>query len=406
MKVSIKTKKMKCDQAITLVLIGLFLVPIFVREMILPTFYQINIFAFLGCLLIVYSSIGQNNSIKVKSIIPLTVSILLLIIMTISEIHAGRTFKGYVRVFAGLLMPLFLLYYTPKSTKGTIRTIVIFFNIASIIIVAIGLIDFALDHSILSTYFTMAKNQTYLDMLRSYSSTKRLFSFLGHPLYNAEIFLITFGLHYLYNELFLHNHKSDKWILIVTMIGIALTASKSAIALFLMLLCILYIKNPKYTITALIAIALGYSFGVFDLVILRFSGSLTTGRSEVWSRIRDSGVNFFHIFWGNGSDSKYNYAYLEAWARAAFEYPYRLFALEFGILFCTLMMWVAFIYPLLQLLKNGRNWIIIIVFVAVVAHINMYNGIGTYSDHMYMYSLFGCVILNMDRLSRSGEIKE
>lgn len=396
-------KNGKMDQAVFWVLIGLFVVPIFVREMFLPDFYAINIFAALGCLFVFRIKL-KGGKLKKKDFFPYLILTCLVILLVFSEIHAGRTFKGFVRVFFGLIMPLPLLFYEMHNPKKTIRIIVKVFKLVSLIIVCLGIVDLVFGKKFIVTYFNLAHDTNYANM--ALSST-RLYSYIGHPLYNAELFLMTFGLNYIYNDLFENNHKKDKWIILMTMIGVAMTASKSAIAIFFVLLIILYVKSFRYVIFNFIILAIGYFNGLFDLVIQRFSGSLTTGRAEVWNRISTKGIDFFHFFWGNGSDSKYNYAYLEEWARAAFEYPYRLYALEFGILFTILIFVYLFALPGVRIMKNNTRWIMIsIVFFAVVAHVNMYNGIGTYSDPMYLYCLFGCTILNMSIFTEKEEVNE
>lgn len=391
-----KRRKKRIDQAIFWVMIGLFIVPIFVREMIIPNFYQLNIFAFFGCCLVLYYTL-PHGKLKQRDFITYILIVILTCILIVSEMHAGRTIKGFIRVFGGLIMPLPLLYYRMRNPEKTIRVVLNIFKVVSLIVVVMGVIDLLTDSNLIVNYYMFANDYNYADMAMT---STRLYSYIGHPLYNAELFLMTFGMNYAYNEIFLQDHKQDKWIIILTMIGIAMTASKSAIAIFLGLLIILYIKNIKYMLFSLIILAIGYYKGLFDQVILRFSGSLSTGRNEVWERISSKGIDFFHFFWGNGSDSKYSYSYLEEWARAAFEYPYKLYALEFGILFTIIIFLFLFLLPEIRIINNGKKWIMFsAIFLGVTIHVNMYNGIGTYSDPMYLYCLFGCMILNMSTLS-------
>jgi len=391
----------KIDQGIFWVLIGLFVVPIFVREMVLPDFYQLSIFAALGCFLALYTTL-KGGKLRKRHFIPYAIITFLIIILVLSEIHAGRTVKGFIRVFFGLIMPLPLLYYEMYNPQKTIRTVLSVFKLVSCIVVFLGIIDMLTGRQLIIYYYNLAHDSNYADMA---SASIRLYSYIGHPLYNAELFLMTFGLNFTYTEFIEKDHKQDKWIILITMVGVAMTASKSAIAIFLALLILFYMKSIKYTIFSLAVLAIGYFNGVFDLVIQRFGGSLTSGRAEVWSRINSTGIQFFHFFWGNGSDSKYKYAYLEEWARAAFEYPYRLYALEFGILFTVLIFLFLFVIPEIRIIKNrtGMMWISV-MFLAVVAHVNMYNGIGTYSDPMYLFCLFGCITLNLSTYIRREDI--
>lgn len=391
-------KTNKIDRIIVIIMVGLFLVPVFVREMFLESFYQINFFAFLGCIIILCYHISDSK-IRVSKPYLVILWIIMSFILIISEMHAGRTIKGFIRVSSGLIIPSILLYYKPKNLDKTLRFIIRGLNIGCFIIVIVGIIDIGFDKKIISSYFLLAGDYNYYSMA---IGGNRLYSFLGHPLYNAQIFLSTFGLNYAYNDLILHNHKKDKWIIIILFIGISMTASKSAIVLYIALLCVLYIKKIKYFIFIITSVIFGYRLGMLDLVISRFSGSLSTGRNELWEKLQGYNIDFFSFFWGRGSDSKYSFAYIDEWARAAFEYPIRLFALEFGILFTIIIMIIIFGIPIYELLKRKqKNFCLLIIFVAVSIHVNMYNGIGTYMDQMYMFCLFGCAILNLNKLARN-----
>ena len=389
--------KEKTDLVIKLVLVGLFLFPVFVRHMFFASFYQMNYFAFLGALLILIYTL-RGGKLRGQDILPYALILILLWILIISEIHAGRTLKGGIRVFGGLLMPLFLLFYTPKNPLITIKRVVTIFNIVSAAVVVMGIVDLLSDRIFILRYYQLARDYNYYNMADE--SFLRIYSYLGHPLYNAELFLMTFGLNYAYNELIMKNHKNDKWIIILTLIGVVMSASKGAITVYLGLLIVLYIKNWKYMMFSLLVLGMFFFNGWFDYVISRFSGSLTTGRNEMWDLLMSTGEDFFHFFWGNGSDSKYAYDYINEWAKAAFEYPVRLFALEFGILFSGIVMFVSFIYPVIKLYRHGAKWMMLsVIFVGVSLFVNTYNGIGTYSDAMYLFCLFGCIMLNISRLA-------
>ncbi len=393
-------RKEKADLNIVLVLIGLFLVPAFVRRMVLPSFYQVNLFGFLGCLSVLYGMLARGR-MKREDFLPYLLMAVMTVLLMCSEMHAGRTAKGFVRVFSGLMMPLPLLFYRPAHPKRTIGLVVKIFIGVSVFITMMGLIDFLIGKKLITAYYLLAHDDNYYEMA---ADSNRLYSYVGHPLYNAEIFLITFGLNYAYNEMFLKKHKNDKWIILVTLTGVAMTASKSAIAIYLGLLAVLYCRDIRYFLFCGGVLTAGYVNHLFDSVIERFKGSLSTGRNEVWERISGSGIRFFQFFWGQGSDKKYKYSYLEEWARAAFEYPYRLFALEFGILFSAIMMFTIFFWPGYKILKDGSNRLLrFILFAAVSLHVNMYNGIGTYIDPMYLFCLFGCMILNMGRIGGGND---
>lgn len=392
--------KQKIDLPIIFILLGLFAFNSFVRQMLFPSPlpYQLNLFAFFGCLIIAYYKI-YGIRLKVENIWLIFGSIILLCLLMMSEIHAGRMFSGFIKVFVGLVVPLILLYYSIRNKERTIKIVVNVFIVVSLFVVILGVVDLFYGNIIISRFYTLANDLKYTNMALSSS---RLYSYLGHPLYNAELFLITFGLNYAYNDIVKKSHKGDIWIILICMVGIALTMSKSAIALYFLMLCVFYIKNIMYLIFSLMITAGAYFFGLFDTVISRFQGSLSTGRNEMWDVVKSSGEVHFHFLWGSGSDSKYSFSFISEWARAAFEYPFRLFSLEFGILFMIIIMVMTFCYPAYKILRGRkRNLVLFVIFVAVSLHVNIYNGIGTYMDSMYMFCLFGCMIMNLYKLRES-----
>ena len=77
------------------------------------------------------------------------------ILLMSSEFHEGRTIKGFVRVFSGLLMPLPLLFYRPVNPEKTIRLVVKSFIVVSVFITVMGLIDFLIGKKIMGWSWTL-----------------------------------------------------------------------------------------------------------------------------------------------------------------------------------------------------------------------------------------------------------
>lgn len=381
----------KIDTGILLVLLGVFILPTFVREIFIKSnLYQMNILAVLGCVLLILNKC-KSLKLLVKNKSILFVGIFLFIMMIFSEMHANRSIMSIFRVSLGLILPLVLIYYKPRYSDKTLRTVLIFFNTVSVLAVLWGLIDLVTLKSLGSWFWGLTGDTTLISYTKI---STRLYTYWGHPIYNATIFLTTFGLSFLYNEYINKNHKKDIYFLIVCLSGVLLTASKASIVVILLMMCMLYISRIRYMLSSILIIAMTFFGGLFDAVLERFNGtSLTTGRAEMWDALKESGEVKFHIFWGNGSDSKYSFSSVNSWARAAFEYPYRLLSLEFGIGFMILFMFEAFVYPLYKLLKNIRhNYPVIVCVLAVIAQLNTYNGIGLYNDVMYLYALFICTV--------------
>ncbi|MEM5591120.1 hypothetical protein AAHH67_04205 [Niallia circulans] len=194
-------------------------------------------------------------------------SIILLCLLMMSEIHAGRMFSGFIKVFVGLVVPLILLYYSIRNKERTIKIVVNVFIVVSLFVVILGVVDLFYGNIIISRFYTLANDLKYTNMALSSS---RLYSYLGHPLYNAELFLITFGLNYAYNDIVKKSHKGDIWIILICMVGIALTMSKSAIVLYFLMLCVFYIKNIMYLIFSLMITAGAYFLACLILLFLGF----------------------------------------------------------------------------------------------------------------------------------------
>lgn len=397
-----KLGRESADKAILIVLCGIFLTPIYAREILISsTLNKLNIIAFCGALLIFSQYLGRGrNSLRITDRTVANAGILLFFILGLSELHAGRTLAGFTRVVVGLLMPLLVLYYQPWNIRKTFSVVVDVFTVVTVIAVSVELLHTFTGVNVVSLYYMLAGDENYFDLAGSIGMEGRIYSFWGHPLYNAQIFLSLIGLNYIYGETFLHKHKRDLIIVPICVVGVALTASKSAIAICMLLLILLYTKNKTYMSIFIVMTLVLFHVGLFDLVISRFGGSLSTGRDEIWQSLQSARKEFFHFFWGNGSDSKYKYENIVDSARAAFEYPFRLFALEFGILFDIIIMGVTFLKPVYTIFKiKPTKMFLIIIFVAVSAHVNIYNGIGTYSDQMYAFCLFGCMVIQAAKYS-------
>lgn len=94
------------------------------------------------------------------------------------------------------------------NTEKMIRVVVNTFKIVSLIIVIMGIIDLAIDKKLIVANYTFAHDSNYSNMVLKLLC---LYLYIGHSLYNAELFLMTFGINYAYNDIFLHNHKQNKW---------------------------------------------------------------------------------------------------------------------------------------------------------------------------------------------------
>ncbi|WP_139376263.1 hypothetical protein [Clostridium chromiireducens] len=237
---------------------------------------------------------------------------------------------------------------------------------------------------------------------------KRLYSFMGHPLFNTELYLMFLVLNILYNK-YLQQRKSPVWILVVPTIGLAFTGSKTGFVLLCVSVLLLFKSSNIINKILLIMFGLiiALKIGLFNTLIYRFTtGSLTSGRSEKWIEITSMNIFPIKFFTGYGNGFTFILNSYVDWASAAFEYPIRMFSLEMGIIMTIMIYLFIMVIPIIILMKRG-HWDLLLSYLIVFADINTFNGIAILGDKMMILSLFIFLILNLSKLIyMKDDIKE
>lgn len=239
--------------------------------------------------------------------------------------------------------------------------------------------------------------------LVDYKNLGRLWTPYGHPLYNAAIFLVFFCFNTIASK------KGDgvlpDWtVLIVSVVGLLLCASKSAFAIFLVLVLLWYVTNIKSGILVIFVGVALFAFGGFDLIVERFSQGLSSGRFETWELMSNMNIlRPFGVWSGYGISSVFSmYESQLAWSSSAFEFPILGYSLSYGIAYTVILYLIIFLYPIV-VLARAKEWSALVAFVAVGAHMNFYNGLYLVADYFAAFVFFTVVLLQLTRIGELGE---
>lgn len=358
------------------------------------TIQHINLLSIISIILLIFNKY-ENINIKIIMIIMLTA-----IVGLYSQVLNGKSFIQIMFFLTCIIMPLILITFNINERK--IEEIFLlflkFFNFIVVLLFIFAVIDKITGNIIIKNFVSFLKDAgTYKYALTD--SDLRYYSFMGHPLYNAQLFLMYYILNVLANKYF--DKKINKIaIIIISLAGVAFTASKTGIVLiaFSMLYFNLFKKNRNLYYVLIIIVAIIFcKIGFFDSLIYRFiNETLTSGRNEMWEILNQN--NIFPIkFWtgyGSGFNSIYN-DYVSG-ASMAFEYPVRLFQLEYGSFFTILLYTVILIYPIIVFLKR-KQFSLLLAFIIIFVDVNTYNGIGLGMDMMLVLCVYIYIILNISK---------
>ncbi|WP_455813955.1 hypothetical protein [Clostridium butyricum] len=273
-------------------------------------------------------------------------------------------------------------------------------NVLMILITIIGILEciFGININIYFSGFMSAR--TGGQIMSNVGSQRRMYSFMGHPLFNTELYLIFFVLNIIYDRYILKTNDR-LWIVCVATIGICLTSSKSGLILLGVAIVLLYRCNSKFKkfVYIFCGMFIILKLGLLDNVLIRFGEeSLTSGRNETWDKIQMMGLYPIKFFSGYGKDSTFNLNNITSfWASAAFEYPFRAYEFECGILITILIYIYILILPIIKLIKYKQKELLI-GFLIIFIDVNTFNGLIASGDKFYIFCLFIFIILNIGEL--------
>lgn len=332
----------------------------------------------------------------------LSIISMLTVVMICSQLYNQKDIIEIFLIFSCIIAPLILI--TINLNRDNIKEIFLlnlkYFNFIVILLFIFAIVDKVTNDSIAKFLADIFNDSSFYSQVYSNNSL-RYYSFMGHPLYNTQIFLTYYLLNYMAIDKF--NKKTNKFlVMVVSISGIAFTASKTGILLILssMLIFNLFKKYKiSYYVIVIVMFTVLLNMGSFDNLIYRFStGTITSGRNEMWNILEN--YNLFPIKFLTGYGSGFNSIYNNYIPKAsmAFEYPIRLFQLEYGVLFTILMYIVILLYPVITLIKR-KEYKLLLGFLIIFIDVNTYNGIGLGMDIMLMFAVYTCMILNLSRVN-------
>jgi len=406
MDTNIVKKESRNNKVFILLLISLFIFSQEIREGILGnTFGIINVLSIFSVSYLFFNNFKELH--KGKFILLYIIILIYIFTASLYEINLLTIIKCII----SFMFP-FILIITEVS-KYTLKNIfkytVIILNTIIVTITIIGILEITFNVNINNylSNFMSARTQEQIIGNNMKESTKRLYSFMGHPLFNAQLYLMFLILNILYNKYFI-SKRCPMWIIIIATIGISYTGSKTGFVL--LCISIMILIKSKHVMNKIILFILGmfaaFKVGLFDTLIYRFTaGSLTSGRTEKWNEIQSMNIYPLKFFTGYGNGFTFIFNSYVSWASAAFEYPFRMFSLEMGIM-TTIMIYIfIMIIPLMALIKR-KQWYLLLCYIIVFADINTFNGIALLGDKMMILSLFIFLILGLSKYIIETSLEE
>ncbi|EHK2306071.1 hypothetical protein KCK38_001926 [Clostridium perfringens] len=318
--------------------------------------------------------------------------------MILSQLINNKGIVENIVVFSCIMFPsiLLIINLSGEIFEKVFNIYLKFINIISIILITTAIFDKVTGYGIARFLANIFNDRYFYDAVYYNNSIGRFYSFMGHPLYNAQIFLMFYIVNFFAKKYF-KTGLNMIVVSIITMLGVLFTASKTAFVL--LLICLIFFRPIKnkfiYVIFIILAIYFSINLGLFDPLIYRLkTQTLTSGRNEVWNIITQ--MNIFPIKWFSGYGSGFNNLYNNyvTLASAAFEYPIRLFSLEYGRIFTIGLYTLICVYPILKILLR-KNILILLGFAIIFLDVNTYNAIGLGSDNMLMFITFTYICINL-----------
>lgn len=280
---------------------------------------------------------------------------------------------------ATMIVPLTLgcinLEMSKEDAIVIVKRFLKIFNVLVYFVFFLMMIDLVSHNSILTILGNISDD--YLEFaLKAEEEVLRQSSLFGHQLGTKTIFLVFFSLNELFEKIEQRN-KWSRWInLIIALVAIVLTGSKSGFVIFAVLLIYFYLdlKKPISIIGVSLIVVAAYFGGMMDALLERFQTTdLTTGRVTGWNNIQDS-LQKPQLFFGEGQGlfTRLELTNKEQEVQAAFELPVLGYLYQFGFLFTFLLLFILFGRLLILFLgKNGR--VFFIPYLMMILDMNGYN---------------------------------
>ncbi|EOU1700816.1 hypothetical protein LTX14_001985 [Clostridium perfringens] len=389
-----KDNKVKYEKSIIWILIFTLVFSFQIRTMFLnEEFAKINVVVFICLAYVIFKYIKYYKRVFIVMFLIFSIYY----ILTFNLYQAS--FLNGILAYMTIILPLSLigLNLDKKQFEDLFKICLVLLNIIIILITVLGILDFILDYNLIlnvSKYWGNRINQLIISQKND--SVYRLYSFIGHPLFNSELYLIFYILNNLYNRYF-NKYYSNLLLTLIAFTGIGLTASKTGFILIIITFLIFNLSkiNIKKILVIILVFFTSIKLRVFTNTLERFMNeSLTTGRAEKAEVIAYYNLYPFKFFTGYGTGFTFKYSEIIPWASAAFEYPFKMYSLELGILNTLFIYFFIAIYPVYILLKRG-HYILLISFLIILIDVNTFNGVCIIGDYMTIFCFYIFIIMNI-----------
>ncbi|MGG3445507.1 hypothetical protein CN327_08350 [Bacillus cereus] len=388
--------------------IALFVLNETTRKMIDPAISAVNILFFVFGGIYVFKSV--LNKRMSPTIFFIVVMFSLLVILNLTLVWSYPT-RYTLFTFCNLLIPLLLVGIKIKYEQAleALKVFLRIFNFFIILLFLSGIIDVLTKSGIqLALAATVFKGKE-LDLLiikENLSGIYRFYSFAGHPLTNAKYFLIFYIMNKVYAKKV--GYLMNRYLItLITMVGLVLCGSKTALVLFVILL-IFYSDVKKHKFLYYIGIAslllVIYNSDLFeDNLKQRFvegftSGNISSGRNDLLELlVNSSSAELPGFFYGGGANSSREMALELGGGASNFEYPLIMLAYDYGILGTLIIYICIFFYPIYVFWRN-KDFYIMVNFIFLTLMINSNNSIANLSsDYMAQHCFLILLLINISR---------
>ncbi|MGG4407212.1 hypothetical protein ABER75_00475 [Niallia taxi] len=375
------------------------------------TLQYINVFAIV-CLFLIFFRAISNGTYN------LFILIVWLLCLMFSLITLWSTASGSGAIMIVLFCYLFpLLIIGNKINKYEFVKIynvcLNLLNILVVILLITGVYDYLTKGSfqqfLINFNFFNERSQEIIN-LNLLEGTYRYFSFIGHPLRLAQIFLTFFILNSIFNKYF-YIKLNPLIISIVTLFGVTLSNSKAGVLLAIILILFFNSSRSKkekrfYWIISFIALLVIINTQFFSSTVLERvtnSSNLDGGRTELLISLLTGEIERPFLS-GGGLNYSTEVKATSSSGATSFEYPLLMFSYDLGLLSTFFMYLIIMIYPIVKLLLH-RNYYLLGLFIILTLDVNSYNGLTNLGDFIIQFSFVIFIILNVNEYITEKEFK-
>lgn len=378
------------DIGIYLCIISLYVVPYILRYHFDVYFSAFNILFYIGILIFLMKSKSEKrNTNSKKFIISIFFFSILSLLVFVAQTYSSVPEK--IKYIFAYCLPVFLvqslLYSNNDKLNRFAHILYKSLKFVCAFMVFLWVIDKFYDNAIQKAFLEFYN----MPSLYQVFSENRFISFYGHSLTIAILMfsLLLWTLIISDNKL---NIKKSFFSIAISIIGIAITGSKSILVLSILLLLVFFTnkKNFKYLIPIVLIVFALYKFGVFDITLSRLSEGLKSGdvssnrNSSLVKLVNDGTIKFELI---SGKDiNRQSHRMI-----AALEYPILRWAYYNGIIFSLILSFLYFIRPLNMYLKNRNIKMFLGILIYILA-VNIEDGLASNPDAILIFVLNICLI--------------